>query len=118
MVDIVLVDDVLQVISSRIVEPNDVSGGGHGDDDLVGGREGGLPSLCSILLSDELSSIESHCSNNASVMSVGDFPISFSAVLQKLLLNSRGNMIVVVGVDDSPIGVITVRDVWDYVMSI
>ena len=44
-----------------------------------------------------------------------DFPITLSFLLQKLLM-SRADAIVVLSADEVPVGLITCRDVWAYVM--
>jgi CBS domain-containing protein len=112
LINIILIDDVLDIITSRLVVEDRVE-----EDIPVTADRGSVPSLSSIMLADQLASIDSHCFNNASVMSIDDFPISFSAILQKVLLNSRGNMIAVVGHEGGLVGVITVRDIWEYVMN-
>ena len=49
------------------------------------------------------------------VCTTSDFPCSFSSILQKIL-QSRMSALVVVNDSNVPVGIITVKDVWDYVM--
>jgi hypothetical protein len=95
----VLIDDLCEILSHRIEETN-------------------LYSMDTIVLSDELDSIDSHCVNNVSILSKGnDFPITLAVLLQRLLLHSRSNCVLVLDKDTrKPIGIVSVRDVWNNVM--
>lgn len=96
---LVLVDDLCEILSHRIHDS--------------------AFSLDSILLSDELDAIESRCANNVSILSrEGDFPISLANLLQRLLLHSRSNCVLVLERDSQrPLATVSVRDVWNYVMT-
>jgi hypothetical protein len=50
-----------------------------------------------------------------SCISESDFPIALSSLLEKLLM-SKADAVAVVSEDEVPIGIVTCRDVWAYVM--
>jgi len=96
---LVLIDDLCDILAHRLHETT-------------------LFSLDTLLLSEELDSIESHCGNNVSILSQeSDFPITLSILLQRLLLHSKSNCVIVVARDSRhPIAIVSVRDVWNHVM--
>ena len=69
-----------------------------------------LVSLKCVKLVDILSGTPS-----VGTLKTSDFPCPFSAILQSIL-QTRTSAIVVLSPDEIPVGVITVRDVWHYVM--
>ena len=98
----VLMDDLCEILSHR-----------------VGLELSSLFSLDSVLLTDELDSIDSHCGNNVSVLfKESDFPLTLSALLQRLLLHSRSNCVLVLENGDTkrPVKIVSVRDVWNHVL--
>jgi hypothetical protein len=102
----VLVDDLCEIMSHRI-------GGGDNSE------QSPLYSLDSILVTDELDRIDSHCANNVSVLSQEtDFPITLSILLQRLLLHSKSNCVLVLENEATkrPVKIVSVRDVWNHVL--
>lgn len=71
-----------------------------------------LTALGSVRIKDIIVQTEN---NEESKIYESNFPISLSNLLQKLLM-SPADALVVLSQDDVPVGVITSRDVWSYVM--
>jgi len=68
------------------------------------------------LTAHKLSELQStELDREASILRESDFPMVLSVLLQKLLM-SKADAIAVLSDDDVPVGVVTCRDVWAYVM--
>ena len=84
-------------------------------DRVEAGADGDLMALSVVRLIDVLA-MEEHEMDRTAVIYNNDFPVPFSTLLQKLLLSKSSCLVVVSSETDCPVGIITVRDVWTYVL--
>ena len=84
-------------------------------DRVEAGAVGDLMALSVVRLIDVLA-MEEHEMDRTAVIYNNDFPVPFSTLLQKLLLSKSSCLVVVSSETDCPVGIITVRDVWTYVL--
>jgi hypothetical protein len=80
------------------------------------GARDGIDGLHAVSIEVEMNRAQSVTSTTV-MRAEFDFPCSFSALLQKLLVHPSG-VVVVVDRDNKPVSVITVRDVWTHAMSV
>jgi hypothetical protein len=96
---IVTPEDVVEHVSTRM-------------DRLLSGSE--PPALAEVKLTDIVSIDDSV--ERPNVIYDSDFPLEFSSLLHKILLSKQNQVVIIASESDIPVGLITVRDVWNYVM--
>lgn len=96
---IITPEDVVEHVSTRM-------------DRLLSGSE--PPALSEVKLTDIVSIDDSV--ERPNVIYDSDFPLEFSSLLHKILLSKQNQVVIIVSESDIPVGLITVRDVWNYVM--
>jgi hypothetical protein len=82
---------------------------------VAGDNEPDLSCFGDIRLIDILTS-EDEIDKKPDVMMEHDFPIEFTVLLHKLLLSKNCCVVVLSATTKAPVGIISVKDVWNYVM--